>query len=142
MWKKINASRTIIYFYFHFHFHFHLGLVSLFFISVAGFSLRFHLRFLSNWQNPPRFPEIFSTRITGPLVKFHEKAHISVFWKSSRKIHRIRRISFPRYFLFGRFLVDSHFRENGKYSTRCQNLLKILWTPKSTEKGTSSWKDL
>ena len=48
------------------------------------------------------------------------------FLKSIRKIHRIRRILFPRYFLSGELLVDSHFRENGKGSTRSQNPLKNL----------------
>ena len=65
----------------------------------------------STWRNPPtvsvkkfvKTSRDFSTRIIGPLVKFHEKAHSSVLWKSSRKIHRIRKILFSGYFLSGGF---------------------------------------
>ena len=53
--------------------------------------------------------------------KMPQKSTYFRFLKSIRKIHRIRRILVPRYFLSGELLVDSHFREHGKGSTRSQN---------------------
>ena len=120
----------MIYFYFHFHFHFHFH-----FSFPFSFGAPFPFFYFRSWiliENP----STVSVQLTKPNTisgnffytdyrtssgKIPTKSTYFRFLKSSRKIHRIRRILVPRYFLFGRFLVDSHFRENGKYSTRRQN---------------------